>query len=295
MKQRVLIVSPLLLVCCHVSIAQIQSQSSGSRKIVIESVSISGTQSIDSVELAEITGVFAGSTFNDDPDELQERIRAQFQDHGYFNVKIEKLDMKVIDPLGSPKPVRLEAEVTEGLRCQLSSIEFGGNHALSSEALRGKFPIKVGGEFKRSKIAGGLDEMRSVYGSLGYLDSVFIPKVTFDSSSTVKLKIEVEEGPQYRMDQFEVVGPSELSEKLQSRWDLESGAVFDRAYLGTFLEKNHSILPGDFSQSNGVDLFEDCPHAKVSVHFHVTTDPQHAVLDREKRVDCPHSSQTKVK
>jgi len=45
-----------------------------------------------------------GSRFNDDKDELQERIRSQFQDRGYFTVVIQKLDLKVIDPLASTGP-----------------------------------------------------------------------------------------------------------------------------------------------------------------------------------------------
>jgi outer membrane protein assembly factor BamA len=293
--ERAIVVFSLLFVFCQSGLAQTKAQSSGERKIVVESFVVSGTQSVDTAELAEITNNIAGSIFNDDAEELQERIRLQFQDHGYFKVEIQKLDIKVIDPLTSPKPVRLEAEVSEGPRCRLSGIEFTGNHALSSEALREKFPIKIGSEFKRSKVVGGLERMRSIYSSLGFLDSVFIPETTFDSGCMVRLNIEVAEGPEYRMDKFEVVGPSELSEKLQTRWELESGTVFNIAYLRTFLDKNHSLLPADFTQSNGVDLIEDCPDAKVSVHLHLTNDPQHALRDREKRVDCPHSADTKAK
>jgi hypothetical protein len=59
-------------------------------------------------------------------------VRSQFQDHGYFLVVVEKFEIKVIDPLASPKPVRREAEVSEGPLCRLSSIDFTGNHCVSS-------------------------------------------------------------------------------------------------------------------------------------------------------------------
>jgi len=58
----------------------------------------------------------SGSTFNDDSDELSERIRNQFQDRGYFKAEVEKLNIKVIDPLAAPKPIRMEAQVSEGGR-----------------------------------------------------------------------------------------------------------------------------------------------------------------------------------
>jgi hypothetical protein len=107
-----------------------------------------------------------------------------------------------------------------------------------------------------------------------------------DSRGTVNLSIEVQEGPQYRMDKIEVVGAPETVEKLQARWKLGPGVIFKPAYLNTFLEKNHSLLPADFTQANGVELFTDCRDATVSVHFHLTYDPQHAALDRAKHVDC---------
>jgi hypothetical protein len=278
--------SALLFLSWQSSRAQTNSQSLDYRKVAVESFVISGTRAIDSAELAEITNSMAGRKFNDNSEELQERIRAQFQDHGYFKVEIQKLDIKVIDPLASPKPVRLEAQVSEGPRCRLSSIEFTGNHALSSQELRAKVPIKIGDEFRRSKIAAGLESMRDLYGSHGFLESVFVPDVQLDSSSTAKLNIEVQEGAQYRMDKLEISGLPEEAEKFQVRWELAPGAIFDATYVGTFLEKNGSLLPAGFNQSSGVELFTNCRDGTVSVHIHLTHDPQHTALDRTKHVDC---------
>ena len=138
---------------------------------------------------------------------------------------------------------------------------------------------------------GGLESLRNFYGSQGFLDIVFIPETKFASGSS--LKLDVQEGSQYRMDKLEILGPSEVVQKLQARWELAAGAVFDTTYVTTFLEKNSSLLPSDFTQSNGVELFEDCSDATVSVHLHLTQDPQHAALDRAKHVECPQSTEKK--
>jgi outer membrane protein assembly factor BamA len=294
--ERIIVVSVLLFVSCQSGVAQNKAEFSDDRDILVESFVISGTQSVDSAELAEITNSMAGSRFNDDAEVLQERIRLQFQDRGYFTAVIEKLDIKVIDPLSSPKPVRLEAQVTEGPRCRLSRIEFTGNHALSSVALRAKFPMRKGDAFRRAKIAGGLEAIRKLYLSTGFLDFTGIPDTKIDSSSTVTLNIEVQEGPQYRMDKFEVIGTPEVAEKLQVRWELGPGSVFNHDYVETFLDKNHSLLPADFVRyNNGVELFKDCSDATVSVHLHLTNDPQHAALDRTKHVDCSKPADSKKK
>jgi outer membrane translocation and assembly module TamA len=287
--QDAMIVFSLLLFCCQSSGAQTSTQplneSLHDHKVEVESLVISGTQGIDSAELAEITDSMSGSTFNDDADELGERIRGQFQDRGYFKAEIQKLDIKVLDPIASPKPVRLEAKVSEGPRFRLSNIEFTGNHALSTPELRGKFPIKTGDKFARSKIATGLESMSKLYTSFGFLDVDSIPETKVDSAA-VSLHIEIEEGQQYRMGTLEILGPSEVAEKLQVRWDLPPGAVFNATYVETFVEMNHSLLPSDFTQANDVSVFPDCRDGTVSVHLHLTSDPQHAALDRTKQVEC---------
>jgi outer membrane protein assembly factor BamA len=237
----------------------------------------------------------SGSTFNDDPEELRERIRSEFQNHGYFSAEVRKLDIKVVDPLAPPKPVQMEAEVSEGPLCRLSAIDFTGNHALSSQELRAEFPLKTGDVFARAKIAGGLESMRRRYRSRGFLETSFIPDVPSDSASTAKLNIEVQEGAQYRMDKLEIAGSPEVAERLQTRWELAPGAIFDATYVKTFREKNSSLLPANFTESSGVALFKDCSDATVSVHLYLTQDPQHPALDRAKPVDCSPPADKKKK
>jgi outer membrane protein assembly factor BamA len=286
----VTVVLALLLVSNPACLSQTGNQSSGEREVLIDSFVISGTRAVDSAELAEITNSMSGSAFNDDSDELEERIRDQFQNHGYFKVEVKHLDIKVIDPLASPKPVRLEADISEGPLCRLSGIEFTGNHAIHAQELRAKFPIKTGNVFKKSEIGGGLESMQKLYGSQGFLDSMFTPNTQIDSASTVKLDIEVQEGPQYRMGKLEIAGPAEVAEKLQARWEIAPGTVFDAGYVRTFLDANSSLLPADFTEANSVKLLKDCSDATVAVHLHLTADSQHDALDRAKTVNCDDSA-----
>jgi hypothetical protein len=58
----------------------------------------------------------------------------------------------------------------------------------------------------------------------------------------------------------------------------------------TFLESNSSLLPADFSESNGVKLLKDCSDATVAVHLHLTQDPQHDAQDQANHVDCDDSA-----
>jgi hypothetical protein len=86
----------------------------------------------------------------------------------------------------------------------------------------------------------------------------------------------------------------EVAEKLQTRWELAPGAVFNASYVKTFLERNGSLLPGDFTQSDDVELFTDCRDATVAVYFHLMQGP-HLALDRTKHVDCPPPAEKRKK
>src|SRR6266849_1814414 len=110
--------------------------------ILITDFTITGTQTISATELARITNDLIGSCFDEDSEELEERIRASFQDRGYFVSKVNSLRFKARDPLGVPKPVSLEAEISHGPRYKLAEIKFVENHAFSTAKLRRQFPLK---------------------------------------------------------------------------------------------------------------------------------------------------------
>jgi outer membrane protein assembly factor BamA len=185
--------------------------------------------------------------------------------------------------------VRLEAEVREGPLCRLSEIEFGGYRALAADDLRAAFPIKPGDIFVRSKIARGLEGLRDLYASRGFLDSMAIPKTEIASGAAVKLTLTVKEGPQYRVGKFEVLATPEVAGRF-TQWKLAPGAVYDASYVKTFLEANSSLLPSDFVQASRVEVVKNCPDATVSVYLKLGQDRQQAGASHEKSVPCKSDS-----
>ena len=57
--------------------------------ILITDFTITGTQTISATDLARITGNMSGSCFDEDSDEMGERVRASFQDRGYFKAEVK--------------------------------------------------------------------------------------------------------------------------------------------------------------------------------------------------------------
>lgn len=180
--------------------------------IFVTDFTITDTQTIGATELARITSDLIGSCFDEDSEELEERIRASFQDRGYFAAKVNSFGFKPRDVLAVPKPVTLEAEVSDGPRYKLAEITFVENHAFSSEKLRKQFPLRRGDLFERGKVASGLDSLRKLYGTEGFLDWIAVPDIKVASNATANLNISVQEGPQYHRGKLDIVADKEVAQ-----------------------------------------------------------------------------------
>ena len=258
--------------------------------ILVTDFTISGTQTISATDLARMTTAFIGSCFDEDSEEMEERLRASFQDRGYFKVEVKSLRVKPRDPLGVPKPVTLEAEVSEGLRYRLGEIAFVDNHAFDADTLRREFSLKTGEVFERDKIARGLEGLRKLYGSLGFLDYIAIPETRFDSNATTSLAITFEEGPQYHMGKLDIVAAKEAAARLHAEWKLPEGAVYDNNYIDHFLGDHRALLPVSFSREN-VQIFQNCPDALVEVRMII--DPaEDKATSLPKNVPCKEHPKT---
>jgi outer membrane protein assembly factor BamA len=258
--------------------------------VLITDITIVGTQSLDSDELATIASELTGSCLDEDPDEQGEVVRASFQNRGYFGVEVKNLRLKPSDPMAVPKPAALEAEVLEGPRYRLAEIKFTGNHTFSADELRGKFPLKKGDLFSREKVANGLDSLHQVYVSNGFIDFTSIPNTENFSDATVDLSIELMEGKQYHVGKVEIFTRKEIAEQLRSEWELPEGAVFDITYLDKYIDRNQSLLPSGFQRSH-VQIVRDCPNATVEIRLPLDAmDPRSQSPTKDSPCESPDNN-----
>jgi outer membrane protein assembly factor BamA len=160
----------------------------------------------------------------------------------------------------------MEAEVSEGLRYRLGDVTFVDNHAFDAATLRREFPLKTGQVFDREKVAVGLEALRKLYGSSGFLDYIGIPETRFDSNASASLVMTFEEGPQYHMGKLEFVGDKQAAARLRAAWTLTEGAIYDNTYLDQYLTANRNLLPANFSRQS-VQISQSCPEAQVAVRI----------------------------
>jgi outer membrane protein insertion porin family len=167
-----------------------------------------------------------------------ERVRAEYQNRGYFKVLVEDPKTEMHDtgggltiPLirGKGKAVDITMNIEEGDRYRLGSITFKNNKAIPAKALRSVIPIKDGDIFSREKIAKGLENLRKAYGEYGFINFTPVPDTTFDEDKKlINLTIDVDEGKQYTVRRIEFQGNTTTRDKVIRReLALEEGQVYN--------------------------------------------------------------------
>ena len=174
-------------------------------------------------------------------EEDTERVRAEYQNRGYFKALVNDPKTDIHDtghkgfhiPLlqsGPGKAVDLTMPIEEGDQYRLGKITFKNNKAISnSAALRQIFPLKDGDIFSREKIAKGLENLRKAYGEYGYINFTPVPNTTFDDDKKLAyLEIDVDEGKQFYVRRIEFVGNTTTRDKVIRReLTLEEGGVYN--------------------------------------------------------------------
>ena len=177
-------------------------------------------------------------------EEDTERVRAEFQNRGYFKVLVDDPKTEIHDtghtglhvPLlqsGVGKSVDITMPIEEGDRYRLGTITFKNNKAIqNTAALRNLFPIKDGEIFSRDKVAKGLKNLEKAYGEAGYINFTSVPDTHFDDEKkTVNLEIDVDEGKQFYVRRIEFQGNTTTRDKVIRREvALEEGQIYNSRY-----------------------------------------------------------------
>src|SRR5580692_8995268 len=110
------------------------------------------------------------------------------------------------------------------------------------EELRKHFLLNEGDVLDASKIKEGLDALRQLYGSRGYLDFAAKPEtITNDKSATISLVLVLDEGKQFRVGKVETYNlDPEREAKLKSR--IQPGDIVNHDLLWNFFRENHTFI-----------------------------------------------------
>jgi len=162
--------------------------------------------------------------------------------------QLRSIEHRVEEIPGRPGEHRLIFDVDEGQRVAIAEIVFEGNEAFSDDRLRGVLSTKPEGFFwfrkgtyDEEKLRKDLREnLPAFYGQHGYIDFV----VTGDSlvvdpeTGKGRLIVSVDEGPQYRLADFDIRGNSRFpTEDLRRYFERQQGGLLSKVGLGSSEER----------------------------------------------------------
>jgi outer membrane protein insertion porin family len=205
-----------------------------SEQPLVREVQITGLEHVSAKQVRDTTGLRPGTPY--DPQRVldaKEFIRADLAKGG---IPFASIDDRLVPVEGRENEVDLIMEVTEGKRVTVADLEFQGNHTLSDGDLSGAMSTKSegfwwfrSGSYDDTKYKTDIsDKLPALYRSRGYLDFKVVDDTLIVDPQTGKarLRVRVDEGPQYHLGSFSVEGNSRFStDELEAYYRRPAGGL----------------------------------------------------------------------
>jgi outer membrane protein assembly factor BamA len=240
-------------------------------EVTIVELNFEGDLRMPTTDQDQIATSLKQRTYSGEPDgvaeEILERVRAAWQDRGFFRVQARGEARMLTSRAGSERIV-VAVQVDEGQQYRLEEIRFQNNRAISNvDALRNLFPLKDGDIFSREKIAKGLDNLRFAYRELGYINFTSVPETRINEESrTISLDVGVDEGKQFYISSINVLG---LNDHVLEDFLLKPGDIYSERLANLFFEKHatSSLTDASFNSRVHLQLNERAATAAITFDF----------------------------
>jgi hypothetical protein len=139
--------------------------------------------------------------------EIGERIRQAFRDIGYFKAVVDEPKFSFPPQAEKRTIANVTVTVEPGTQYRLGEIRFEKATVFPSAQLRDLFPVSTGELFNTTKFVRGLENIRELYGTKGYVNFVASPEAIFEESRrTINFVLFVDEGKPYNFGQLLLEG-----------------------------------------------------------------------------------------
>jgi outer membrane protein insertion porin family len=243
-------------------------------KPTLRSIKISGDFRVfDEEEVKEALTIRTGSILNffkinNDIGRIEE----MFKEKNYHNVKV---DFKITQR--KKNQADIEFIIDEGAKVQVAKIEFEGNQAYSDKKLKGLMTtseknilswVTSAGDLVQQNLDQDVAQIKSFYHNSGYIRArVGEPRIEYEGND-IKISIDIDEGPQFKVGRVSVEGDLILPEKKL----LEKISISDEEFYNREALRNDIIALSDIYANEGyanVDISPliDQDQEKLVVHI----------------------------
>ncbi len=172
-----------------------------------------------------------------------EHVRPVYLSHGYLHLHFGTAQVHPPDHQGFiSKSVDVTVPIEPGPVYTWGGADWTGNHAYTKDdldTLVKEEGLQLGQPADGMKIFVLWQNLQAAYGHRGYLDAQIQENEAFDDAAhRAAYRVNISEGPQYRMGDLVLTGLSPESEqRLRAGWRIPKGQVFDETYYESFLNQ----------------------------------------------------------
>jgi hypothetical protein len=247
------------------------------------------TLASDDLSRSERQGIvksFQGGSY--DSDELGERIRQKLRDSGYALADVSAPKVTRMRPDQTACRMRpphtvcdadVRYSVHTGHLYRLGRISFTGGTVFTSDELRAQFPLQDAAIFNATAIGRGLEKLKDLYATHGYINFGAIPKPVYDDTlHTVSFIVDIDQGRSFKFGKllFEGIEPrGGMVHTLLDSWRDVEGRIYNPQLLQDWLKSTASEWPPGTVQTAQFQVHQDFEHGLIDpvLHFQCGTYP----------------------
>ncbi len=253
-----------------------------SLQITVRHLNLMGATQISPADRLQISSDIEKRKYTEDSvSEISDRLCYALQERGFFKASAATPEVTVVSSNPTEQIIDVTYQVHEGQRYRLKQITFRNvqptkGFVFSEKELRQAFQINDGEIFDTDKIRVGLEQLRKVYASKGYVNFTPVPNTEADDRmGTIALRIDVDEGLAFRVGDLVLDGIEPVpgaGAKLLESWKQYEGRVYDGGQvLKDFIRENAAYLPSHPTEQK----------------FDIQQDPEHHILVFRLELDDP--------
>ena len=205
-------------------------------KLVIES------NSLPDADRDRIIRLFQHKTYLQP--EIGIRIGIALRNLGYFQAVVDEPTISFPSQGEKKGMAQVTVKVKQRAQYRLGEIHFQKATIFPSTQLRNLFPLRRGDLFNVGKIQGGLEDLRKLYETKGYVNFVLVPETSIDESRrTIDLVVDVDEGKPYNFGKLYLDGVEPYAgagKALLNSWKPLEGKRYNSLELEHWLLAHHA-------------------------------------------------------
>ena len=182
------------------------------------------------------------------PDELATRVQRAFENQGYFRAHADPPNLTPPTEGHSTREVAVSIHVNAGTQYHLGQISFESGTRFSLGELRAAFKMHDGDLMSSKRAGDGLEQLRQLYATKGYLRFVATPElIIHEAERRIDLVMNLDEGRSFRFGQLFLQGGEPrvgAGKVLENAWKDLQGKQYDPSRLKSWLTANAAQWPG---------------------------------------------------